>query len=80
MLPVASRRVTGQSIVPLAVMNERAAGLGNCGIEEVGADRGDRVDSEYQHQQRGHQRAAADAGHANQSADNKARQDERGDP
>jgi hypothetical protein len=24
-------------------MNERAAGLGNCGIEEVGADRGDRM-------------------------------------
>ena len=41
-------------------------------VEQVGADRGRRVEAEQQDEQRSHQRAAADAGHADERADEKA--------
>jgi hypothetical protein len=42
----------------------------------VGADRDDRLHVEDQDQHRGHQRAPADAGHADQDADAKAEDDD----
>jgi hypothetical protein len=54
-------------------MHQAAAGLGRRGIEQIGADGGDRMHAEQQNQQRCHQRPAANAGHTDQHADNKAR-------
>ena len=54
-------------------MHQRAAGLGRGGVEQVGADRRRGMDAEQQDEQRRHQRAAADAGHADQRADDEAR-------
>jgi hypothetical protein len=55
-------------------MHDGAAGLGDRRVEQVGADRRRRVDAEQQHQQRRHQRAAADAGEPDDGADDKTRQ------
>ena len=44
-------------------MDPDATGLGDGRVEQVGADRRGRVDAEPE-QDRGHQRTAADAGHA----------------
>ena len=55
-------------------MHEAAAGLGGRGIKQVGSDRGRGMHAEQHDQDRRHQRAAADAGHANQEADGEARQ------
>ena len=73
MLPQASRITMRQSMVRGEAMHQAAAGLGGRGIEQVGADRGRRVNAEQQDQQRRHQRAAADAGHADQEADAETR-------
>ena len=50
-------------------MHRPAADLGDARIEQVGADGGRRMDSEHQHQQRRHERAAAHPGDANQQSD-----------
>ncbi len=55
-------------------MHHRAGGLGGGSEQQVGADGGGRVDAEQQDEQRGHQRAAADAGEADDQTDEKARQ------
>jgi hypothetical protein len=72
----AGRQAPGDAPVDRAVqpMHGGAADLGEAGIEQVGADCGGRVDAEQQHQQRRHQRAAADAGETNQCADRQTRQ------
>jgi len=57
-------------------MHEGAAGLGDCRVKQVGADGRCRVNAEDEHQQRRHQRAAADAGEPDDGADDKARQGE----
>jgi hypothetical protein len=44
------------------------------GVEDVGPDRGHRLDPEDQDQQRGHQRRAAHAGHPDQQADAESEQ------
>ena len=44
----------------------RTADLGQTRIEQVGADRGRGMNAKEQHQKRRHQRAAADAGEADQ--------------
>ena len=46
-----------------------ADGLGNRRIEQIGADRGRRVETEQQDQQRGHQRSAANPRQSNQYPD-----------
>ncbi len=50
-------------------IRQAADSLGRRCIQQIGADGGRRVDTEQQNQQRRHQRAAADAGHADQQAD-----------
>ncbi len=50
-------------------MHRRADSLGGGGVEQVGADRRAGMDPEQQHQQRGHQRTAADARQPHQHAD-----------
>ena len=50
-------------------MHRPAADLGDARIEQIGADGGRRMDSEDQHKQRRHQRAAAHPGDANQQSD-----------
>ena len=57
---------------PVIAMHQAAGGLGRRGVEQVGADRGRRMDAEQHDQDRRHQRAAADAGQADQHADGKA--------
>ena len=49
--------------------------FGNGGIEQIGADRGGRMDAEEQYQDRRHQRSAADAGLPDQQADEEAGHD-----
>jgi len=58
-------------------MAPAAGGLGDRGVEDVGADRGHRLDPEQQDQQRRHQGAAAHAGHADEEADAEAEEDDR---
>ena len=53
-------------------MHPAAEALGDRREQQVGADRRLRRDPEQQHQQRRHQRATADAGEADQDADQKA--------
>jgi hypothetical protein len=53
-----------------------ADGLGDGGVEDVGADRGHRLHPEEEDQQRGHQAAAAHAGHADEGADAEAEEDQ----
>jgi hypothetical protein len=72
MLPSARRPVIAQSICPLRPCATVPPALVMRRVEQVGADRGGRVDAEDQHQQRRHQRAAADAGQADDGADRKA--------
>ena len=72
MLPAARRPTICQSIWPLAAMHHGAAGLGDRRIEQIGTDRRWRVYAEQQDQQRRHQRAAADAGEADDGANRKA--------
>ena len=55
-----------------------ADGLGHRGVEDVGADRGHRLDPEDQDQQRRHQRCAAHAGHPDEQADAEPEHDDRG--
>ena len=62
----------GQSTLRLKPVHGGAGGLGDGRIEQVGADGGRRVDVEQQDEQRGHQRATADAGQADDDADGKA--------
>ena len=52
-------------------VNGRTGDLGDAGVQKVGADRRRRMDAEQQHQQRSHQGAAADAGQADDAADQK---------
>ena len=54
-----------------------ADGLGDRGVEDVGADRGHRRDAEDQDQERRHQGRAAHAGHADEQADAEAEDDDR---
>ena len=56
----------------VVLMDRAADHLGQGGEPEVGADRRGRRDAEQQHQDRRHQRAAADAGHADDRADAEA--------
>ena len=58
-------------VAPAVVCN-RAASFGQGGVEQIGADRRGRVYAKQQDQQRGHQRAAADAGQADDGTDGKA--------
>ena len=51
------------------VVNDCADGLGDRRIEQVGADRGRGMEAEQQHEERSHQRAAADPGQADQYPD-----------
>ena len=53
-------------------MHGRAAGFGDGCVEQVGANRGGRMHAKEQHQQRRHERAAANASQADDSADNEA--------
>ena len=57
-------------------MAPAAGRLGDGAVEDVGADRGHRLDAEDEDQERGHQRAAAHAGHADQHADAEAEYDD----
>ena len=50
--------------------------LGHRRVEDVGADRGRRLDPEDQDQQRRHQRSPAHAGHADEHADAKSEEDD----
>ena len=52
-------------------MNQHPTGLGDRRVQQVSADRGGRVDTEPQ-QNRGHQRAATNTGHADNESDNQA--------
>jgi hypothetical protein len=56
----------------LRAMDGRPDAFGDRGIEEVGADRGRRVEAEQQHEQRRHQRAASDARQTDERADKQA--------
>src|SRR6202008_1033411 len=56
-------------------MHGGAGGLGRWGIEQVGAAAARRMHMEQQDQERLHQRAAADAGEADERADDHAAQD-----
>ena len=56
-------------------MDQRAARLGQRRVKQVGADCRRRGDAEQQHQQRRHQRAAADAGNPDDGADREAGED-----
>jgi len=51
-------------------------GLGDRRVEDVGADRGGRLDAEDEDQHRGHQRSAAHPGHADEHADAKSEDDD----
>ena len=53
-------------------MDGGAAGLGDGGVEQVGTDCCRWVDTEKQYQQRGHERAAANAGQSDNRANCKA--------
>ena len=55
-----------------------AGRLGDGGVGDVGSDRGGRLDAEEQHQQGGHQGAAAHPGHTDKEADAKAEEDDLG--
>ena len=57
-------------------VHRAAADLGETRIQEVGTDGGRRMDAEDQHEKRRHERAAADAGEADQQADNQPGNDE----
>ena len=59
--------------VPVEPVHQGAAALCRRRVEQVGPDRGGGVDAEEEDQQRGHQRATANPGHADQQADAKAR-------
>ena len=61
------------ALLPVLVAADR---LRDRGVGEVGADRGGRRDAEHQDQHRRHQRAAADAGHADEDPDAQAERDE----
>ncbi len=67
-------KVTGDGPVHRALqsMRQRAASLRDRGVEEVGADRHGRIDPEQQHQQRCHQRPAANTGQTDDGAYGKA--------
>ena len=54
-------------------VHQAAAGLGGGGIEQVGADGRRRMNAKHQDQDRRHQRAAADAGHAHEQANGEPR-------
>ena len=56
----------------VAAVHPAAQRLGQRGIQQIGADRRRGRDAEEQHQQRGHQRPAADAGHPDDQPDQKA--------
>ncbi|MNP03833.1 hypothetical protein D3C76_957310 [compost metagenome] len=60
--------------VVVLLVHQHATGLGDGGIQQVGADRGRGVDAEPQQNWR-HQGAAANAGHADDEADDQARND-----
>ncbi|MCY1175533.1 hypothetical protein D3C87_1923390 [compost metagenome] len=56
-------------------MNQYAAGLGDGGVQQVGTDRRRRVDAEPK-QDRGHERPATYASHADDEADNQPGNDQ----
>jgi hypothetical protein len=58
---------------PRPTVRQAATGLGGGGGEQIGADRGRRVDTEQQDQQWRHQGATADSCHADQKADAESR-------
>jgi hypothetical protein len=58
--------------MPLAAMRHGAAGLGQRGVEQVRANGSGRRNAKDQHEKRCHQRAATDAGQADNGADCKA--------
>src|SRR5579864_6419006 len=61
---------------PVETVNQRAAGLGDAGVEKIGSDRGCRMNAEQQNEYRRHQRSAADARQADDGADREAGHDE----
>lgn len=62
----------------VAMMHSGTRHLGHGGIEQISPYGGCRMNAEQQHHQRCHQRRAADAGNANQTPDDKARQRHQG--
>ena len=74
----AERKPADQRPVDRAVkgMDGRAAGLGDAGIEKVGADRRCGVHTEEENEERGHQRSTADTGQPDDEADRKSGRDE----
>jgi hypothetical protein len=60
----------------VTVMRPAAARFGEGGKPQVGADGDGGVELEHAHQQRRHQRAAADTGHADDGADQRRQQDD----
>jgi hypothetical protein len=56
-------------------VRQRAAGLGDRCVEEVGPDSGRRVHPEQQNKHRRHKRAAAYSGQSDEHADNEAGHD-----
>ena len=77
-LPTAIQKASPRWTVSLAQVLDAADGLGHGGVEDVGADRGDRLDAEDEDQQRRHQRRAAHPGHADEHADAEAEDDDCG--
>src|SRR5437763_9433246 len=61
---------------PELVVARAADGLEDRAVQDVGADRGRRVEAEDEDEDRRHERAAAHAGHADAHADGEAREDE----
>jgi hypothetical protein len=76
----AQRQAAGDRPVDVAVtvMDPGTAALGDGRVKQVSAHCGRRLEAEKQNQQRRHQRAAADAGQADEEADDKAGQREQG--
>src|SRR5215471_11668652 len=52
-------------------VHQAAAGLRGRGVEEIGSHRGRRVHAEEEDQERRHERAASNTGHADKEADGK---------
>ena len=77
LLPVATGEPADEAPIDGAVepVHQCPDALGGRCIEQVGPDRGGRVNAEDEDQERGHQRAAADAGHPDEQADAESRSD-----
>ena len=75
--PRQSRPTSRRFTVPRRRCTKPPTGFITAEHHEVAGDRGQRRDAEEQHEHRGHQRAAAHAGHADDDADQQAGHDQR---